>query len=163
MRRAIRILVVAAGLGALCFCGEARALFVGVDENSNVADNGGGTDQVGDASNTDSGRTAASGERIVNPFDKAPALNMPETMPEEVVRQAGKSYNRPHNSKRFDRLLGGGADTPAAAHPAVRTPDKENAAPAPKPSHALDYLIGAIAVAGVGVVGYLLLRGRATT
>jgi hypothetical protein len=163
MRRATRILVVALGLGALCFCGEARALFVGTENDNDAETNNGNTNPAGDANNTGPGHTAASGERLVNPFDKTPALNTPETMPEDVVRRASEWYNRPHNSKRFDRLLNGGTDAPAVAYPAARGMADTGTPPARKPGHALDYLIGAIAIGGVGILGFLLLRGRATT
>lgn len=149
-----RLLAALVALGSLWFCDEARALFTGLDDRSDesaaVAGAGSSTRSTA-AQGPDSG----SGEVIVNPFDDGLRSTVPEDRPGERARLSSSWTNRHRNARRFERLVQGGVK-PAAE---VKRVEKETApSKPPKPGGALDYVVGVLVAAGLGVLALLLFR-----
>jgi hypothetical protein len=162
MKALTGLLLVAIGLAVMLWCGEARALFAGIEE---TAVEEGDNDEPGEAApgrnSPIRGGAAGNPRRLTSAFDRDPMPEMPETMPAEVARRAETWSSRPRNSKRFDRLLHGDAYVPPApGHPLAR-PATE-AAPATRPAggRGLDCLVGAIVVGGLALIGFLLWRSH---
>jgi len=141
-------------LMSLWLCGEASAMFTGIDDSADE-----GTAEAGGETGSRTGEAAAhstgSGEAIVNPFDDRLGSTMPENRPGEALRRSSVWTARHRNARRFERLLHGDLTPPAAAGPVERTCARSER---PKVSNGLDYVVGVLVVAGLGVIGLLLFR-----
>ena len=146
-------LVALIALVSLWLCGEASALFAGLDDS---ADETAAIDSTGTGSSTsDTSSSSGARDAIVNPFDDGVRSTMPEDTPGVAMRRSILWTTRHRNARRFEHLLHG--EQPRTAE--VR-PIEEEAAPSgpPKRSRALDYVLGVVVVAGLGAIALLLFR-----
>jgi hypothetical protein len=145
MRTAVLKLIV--GLAGLWLCGEAAAIFTGPSES---ASNGG---EPGDEA------AAAAGGATVNPFSEPESVG-PGVMPETVRNRPSSWYNRPHNARGFERLLGKQTEAVAGAGVEQAPADVASAARRQGGSHLFDYVLALVVLAGLGTIGFLLFRNR---
>ena len=138
-------------------CGEASAMFTGYDDSS---DEPAAVDGTGSESRTrdDAGRGtgSGSGEVIVNPFNAGPRSTMPEDEPGAALRRSSSWTDRRTNARRFERLLRGGLPPTAEAGPVA-----EEDTPPERPNRGLsglDYVVGVLVAAGLGVIALMLFR-----
>jgi hypothetical protein len=145
MRTAVLVLIV--GMAGLWLCGEAAALFVGPAERDPTSGEPGA--ESGDAA----------GGAAVDPFAD-PESVAPEVLPESVRSRPSSWYSRPHNARRFDRLLGTQPEAVAVARAEQAPADAARGASRQGGSHLFDYVLALVVLAGLGTIGFLLLRNR---
>jgi hypothetical protein len=145
MRIAVLVLIV--GLAWLWLCGEAAALFTGPAERDSTSGEPGA--ESGDAA----------GGAAVNPFADPESVG-PGVLPESVRNRPTTWYSPPHNAKRFDRLLATQPEAVAVARAEQVPADAGPSARGHGSSHLFDYLLAAVVLAGLGAIGFLLLRER---
>ncbi len=139
-------------LVSLWFCGEASALFTGLDGS---ADETAAIDSSGTGSSTSDTSTSSGSRDVVNPFDDGVRSTMPEDTPGVAMRRSSSWTARHRNARRFERLLHG-EQTPTVE---VRPVEEEAEPSGPlKRSRALDYVLGVVVVAGLGAIALLLFR-----